>query len=210
MKFVAFFRHRTTFNSEEDYFLSLLFKSTEFIERMSHTNLKINKNEFIENCDEYEKKEILKNIKNLKSKLFIKKINLEVDEQNLVNLLNGSNLEDNRNSGSNGYIGSESSYKSNGPILENINDGILNLDTERLQNEYCLNNFVENSLARYENMYNDFKIVLKIVESLKSEYKNEIPNSTFNSINDTTSSLKQKESAQSSVGTSSINNLIDF
>lgn len=56
-------------------------------------------------------------------------------------------------------------------ILENHNDGILNVDTERLYNEYCKNNFQDNSLNKYENLYNDFKIILKITESLKNDYK---------------------------------------
>jgi hypothetical protein len=56
-------------------------------------------------------------------------------------------------------------------ILENHNDGILNVDTERLYNEYCKNSFSENTLNKYENLYNDFKIILKITESLKNEYK---------------------------------------
>lgn len=58
-----------------------------------------------------------------------------------------------------------------GPVLEGLNDGILNLNTEKLYQEYCSRNFGENSLLKFENMYNDFKIILKLVESLKNEYK---------------------------------------
>jgi hypothetical protein len=52
-----------------------------------------------------------------------------------------------------------------------VNDGILNLNTERLFNEYYSSSFSENSLKKYENLFNDFKITLKMIESLKNEYK---------------------------------------
>ncbi len=52
-----------------------------------------------------------------------------------------------------------------------MNDGILNLNTERLFNEYYSSSFSENSLKKYENLFNDFKITLKMIESLKNEYK---------------------------------------
>ena len=61
LKYIVLFRHRTTINSEEDYYLSLMFQALENIEKINYTNLKIKKSEFIENCEEFEKKEILKN-----------------------------------------------------------------------------------------------------------------------------------------------------
>jgi len=93
-------------------------------------------------------------------------------------------------------------FTQNGPILlENVNDGILNLDTEKLYNEYCSNNFTDNSIVKYENMYNDFKIIMKIVESLKNEFTS---NST--SINDSYSTHENK----SKTINNKKNNLIDF
>ena len=65
----------------------------------------------------------------------------------------------------------EKNSKLNGPLLENVNDGVLNMNTEKLYNEYYSNNFNENSVKKYENLYNDFKISLKMIESLKNEYK---------------------------------------
>jgi hypothetical protein len=85
-------------------------------------------------------------------------------------MLNKSNLEEEANQDND--LMNFTLVKPQGPILENINDGILNLDTDKLFNEYCSNAFGENTLGKYENMYNDFKIILKIAESLKSEYKN--------------------------------------
>lgn len=66
LRFIALFRHKTVINSEEDYFLSILFQAVEFIERL-HSNLshlKINKEEFAQFCDEFDKNELLKNFHN--------------------------------------------------------------------------------------------------------------------------------------------------
>ncbi len=204
VKFIGLFRHKTCINSEEDYFLSLVFQSIEYIERMNSSHLKIGKNEFNELCDEFEKKELIRNNKTLKSNI-IYVIFLAVDDQSLVFMLNKSSLveeEDITHSHDNDFM-NFTLIKSHGPILENINDGILNLDTEKLFNEYCSNSFGENSLGKYENMYNDFKIILKIAESLKSEYKN-IDNQTAG----IKTFYKDKEVTPKTSSTSS--NLIDF
>lgn len=128
----------------------------------------MNKNEFVEFCDEYEKKELVKNIKST-SPPKNKKI-----EENLLLLLNKSNKEDDQ---------IETSKTQKGPMLENINDGILKINTDQLFKEYCSNSFNENSLFKYENMFNDFKIILKLIESLKGDYKANSTNgpTSFNS-----------------------------
>jgi hypothetical protein len=84
-------------------------------------------------------------------------------ESNLLFYLN-KNYEEN-------FCLEEKNPKLSGPLLENVNDGILNLNTEKLYNEYYSCNFNENSLKKYENLHNDFKISLKMIESLKNEYK---------------------------------------
>ena len=84
------------------------------------------------------------------------------------------------------------SEKIQGPILENKNDGILNLNLDLLRKEYCNNNFNDNSLIVFENMYNDFKIILKLIESLKAEYKNGEEPKITNGNNKPTSSLSIK------------------
>ncbi len=118
-----------------------------------------------------------------------------MDDQLLVKMLNKTNLEDDNTSDSLNF----SFVKPQGPVLENVNDGILNVDTDKLYNEYCANSFSENSLTKYENLYNDFKIVLKIAESLKTEYKNvDSPSHGFKA--------SKKESPSSPKTT----NLIDF
>lgn len=193
LKFIALLRHRTTITSEEDYYLSLMFQALEYIEKINYTNLKIRKSEFIENCEEFDKKEILKNYDSNSKYNF----NLEHDIQ-LVNLIN--KVEDDQESN----FTFQNVFTQNGPILlENVNDGILNLDTEKLYNEYCSNNFTENNIVKYENMYNDFKIIMKIVESLKNEYTSSISTS----INDNSYSISENKSKSIN---KKQNNLIDF
>ena len=84
-------------------------------------------------------------------------------ESNLLFYLN-KNYEEN-------FSLEDKNPKLSGPLLENVNDGILNLNTEKLYNEYYSCNFNENSVKKYENLHNDFKISLKMIESLKNEYK---------------------------------------
>lgn len=74
LKFTALFRHKNSITSEEDYFLSIFFQAVEFIEKMNYSHLKIKKNEFMEYCEEFTKKELLKNKGKFIILNFIKKI----------------------------------------------------------------------------------------------------------------------------------------
>jgi mevalonate pyrophosphate decarboxylase len=78
--------------------------------------------------------------------------------------------------------------------IVNVNDGLLNINTEKLYKEYCANSFMENSIMKMENLHNDFKIILKLIESLKNEMSADIKDSTSKSVNTTNNA----------------NNLIDF
>lgn len=59
LRFIALFRHKTIINSEEDYYLSIFFQAIEFIEKLESSKLKIDKNEFINQLDAFNKKELL-------------------------------------------------------------------------------------------------------------------------------------------------------
>ena len=92
----------------------------------------------------------------------------------MVNLLNNSDLTNDLNGIT--FINTQENILS-------VNDSLLSVDTEKLKNEYCSNSFIDNSLTKYENMYNDFKILLKIVESVKQgedTYSNNLINFTSN------------------------------
>ncbi len=48
-------------------------------------------------------------------------------------------------------------------------DGILNMNTEKLYNDYLSSNFADISLTKFENMHNDMKIILKMIEAQKNQ-----------------------------------------
>lgn len=48
-------------------------------------------------------------------------------------------------------------------------DGILNMNTEKLYSDYLSSNFSDISLTKFENMHNDMKIILKMIEAQKNQ-----------------------------------------
>ena len=79
---------------------------------------------------------------------------------------------------SNVNINDESSYEKsdnskelkNNRLIKDLSiDGILNLNTEKLQNEYFSGNFHDINLTKFEKMHNDMKIILKMIEAHKSQ-----------------------------------------
>jgi hypothetical protein len=182
LRFMAWFRHKTTISSEEDYYLSLIFQAIEFIDKLNYTHLKLSKSEFIEFCDEFDKRELLKSKNGVHNGN--NKDGNNTNDENLLNLLNKSISEREDNFTFTTNTISLSRTNNIEPILENRNDGILNLPLDQLYSEYCTGNFNEIPLSKFECMRSDFKIILKLVESLKSEYKNE-NNNVINNTNNT-------------------------
>lgn len=43
------------------------------------------------------------------------------------------------------------------------------MNTEKLYNDYLTSNFTDISLTKFENMHNDMKIILKMIEAQKSQ-----------------------------------------
>ena len=124
---------------------------------MNCKKLTITKNEYNYFIDEYEKKELLKNgYGNGK--------NFPIDqnfENKLVNILNKTNLnpfEENEKNGS------SSMRKTSDLFME----GILSMNTEKIHNEYLSGRFSDISLTKFENMHNDMKIILKMIEAQKA------------------------------------------
>ena len=59
--------------------------------------------------------------------------------------------------------------KNNKNSLDLLNDEILNLNTEKLYKDYFSDGFNGISLIKFENMHNDMKIILKIIEAEKTQ-----------------------------------------
>jgi len=151
IKYTYFLRNKLSIDSDEDYFISLFYKAFEFLEKLNSKKLSISKNEYNYFVDEFEKKELLKNGKPL-----------PIDqnyENKLVNILNKTNLNPLED------------YEKNASIKKNSEifmEGILSMNTEKLQKDYLSGRFSDISLTKFERMHNDMKIILKMIEAQKA------------------------------------------
>ncbi len=85
----------------------------------------------------------------------------------------------------------------------NLKFPLLSIDLDKLYKEYFTYEFNEFSILKLEKMFNDFKIILRLVDSFIKAYKNsDIPNRSYNKkmVNE----LKEKEKNTYS------NNLLDL
>jgi hypothetical protein len=84
----------------------------------------------------------------------------------LVDLVNKKYKDEDNGSGS--FDDEQLTHK--GPLLNNlINDGILSIDFDKLNEQYCNTPFSDLTTAKLENLQSDFKIILKLIESLKMQ-----------------------------------------
>jgi hypothetical protein len=83
-----------------------------------------------------------------------------------------------------------------------VHDSLLSIDTDKLFNEYCSNQFTDNSINKYENLHNDFKILLKIVESIKQTDTQSSQSENLINFPTSQNSINYSQSSK--------NNLIDF
>ncbi len=131
----------------------MFYNSFEFLEKLNYKKLNITKNEYNYFIDENEKKELLK---------IGKPLPIDQNYENkLVNILNKTNLyhlEENEKNGS------TSMRKTSDLFME----GILNMNTDKIHNEYLSGKFSDISLTKFENMHNDMKIILKMIEAQKA------------------------------------------
>lgn len=97
--------------------------------------------------------------------------NISDYENKLVNILNKTKLTLH-----NEHEGDFGKTKQNSEIL--IFDGLLSMNTEKLYNEYFSVNFSDISLMKFENMHNDMKIILKMIEAQKSQMNYSLSPST--------------------------------
>lgn len=55
-------------------------------------------------------------------------------------------------------------------MYNNNTNPLLNVDLEKLYKEYFNGDFVEFSIGKLEKMFNDFKIILRLISSFKQAY----------------------------------------
>lgn len=169
IKYTYFLRHKAAINSDEDYYLSLFYSAFEFLEKLNYKKLNISKIEFQCSIDEYEKKELIKNGNphsidkgNINFIFIIKNLDYESKLVNYLNKTKVNAYEENSERNESG----KNNQKNNSDLFI---EGILNMNTEKLYNDYLSSNFSDISLTKFENMHNDMKIILKMIEAQKSQ-----------------------------------------
>ena len=156
--FCKYFHFKMCTSSEENYSLLLFEEAIKIIENFNtnHDMLTITDEAFKNYCEEYNKKKIILQLENLSIK------NKKEDNKNdtniniLIDMLNnirsiGNNMENNNEKNDD----------------NNKESPILSIQIKQLYNKYFHNNksFQQMSYSEIEQLYNDFKIILKLIES---------------------------------------------
>jgi len=83
----------------------------------------------------------------------------------LVNYLNKTKINSNEDYSEKSEAG-KNTEKNNSDLFI---DGILNMNSNKLYHDYLSSNFTDISLTKFENMHNDMKIILKLIEAQKNQ-----------------------------------------
>ena len=156
--FCKYFHFKMYTSSEEEYSLLLFEEAIKIIENFNtnHDMLTLTDEEFKNYCEEYNKRKIILKLENLsiKNKKEDNKndinINLLIDMLNKIRSI-GNNIEFNNEKNDNNYKDSP----------------ILSIQIKQLYNKYFHNNksFQQMTYSEIEQLYNEFKIILKLIES---------------------------------------------
>lgn len=184
INFIKHFRHHSRLESEEDCNFTHVFSSVSFIETIKPYQINLSEKEY-ENLVNIEKEKIksaklgsLKEIKTLKNS----------DESYLLYYLNNNKNEENTN-----YVElTEFTYSNESKIPKSLPDSlissedvnsILKIDLDKLYNEYFTEDISKLSFFKMEKMYNDFKLILIMIDNIKanSNLKQSISNLSIES-----------------------------
>ena len=115
--FCSLFRHKTVFDSEEDYYLCLALHAVDYCLKLNYKNVGMTKDEFYNKCNQHYNNDLL--------------------------LLEKNNFR-----------------------LNNI-ESLTNLPIDKLYDKYYNLDYDALTYNMFENIRNDFKIILKLIESHK-------------------------------------------
>lgn len=176
--FISLFRSKAAINSVEDYYIDQITSAIDLIKGLETNNsfLSINHFQFENYCLEYEKRQLApllidKSINEVdnkdKDKENTKSGDLKVDNS-LISLMNKIFFVGSYNKGDM----SEDSNSNSILKAEKGNEALMNIPIDKLQNEYCAMEFKEMSYSKIVQLYKDYKILLKIIESSQTEKHN--------------------------------------
>lgn len=200
LKYIQLFRHETRLESQEEYYFTTINSALEFIENSNYNKLNIRESDFNNACDESDKIELERMktsvIVSKSNKVIIKYLFLGNTDENflLYHLSNGKKQEDSDNYielsdfNQNISLNTDSSLPKvlvSGKANEQSGMGIFQVNLEKLYKEYFYNvNFTELTFHKIEKMYNDFRIILKLVEFFKNSY-GRMSKESYKNINNT-------------------------
>lgn len=149
------FRSKTSITPKEDYSITMIESAMEFIENLdnNHDALDITKEEYEAKCFENEKKISIYFLTN--NKIFGKNENYSFSSGKLVEMLNN-------------YFFFSKLKDSNSTERDKIKDmsTISSIPIKSLYTQYFVNfDFKDLTFNQIEQLYNDFKIILKLIES---------------------------------------------
>ena len=156
--FCKYFHFKMYTSSEEEYSLLLFEEAIKIIENFNtnHDMLTLTDEEFKNYCEEYNKRKIILKLENLSIKNNKEDNKNDININLLIDMLNkirsiGNNIEFNNEKNDNNYKDSP----------------ILSIQIKQLYNKYFHNNksFQQMTYSEIEQLYNDFKIILKLIES---------------------------------------------
>lgn len=179
MTYIQHYRHKTRLESAEEYYFINITSALEFIEILSHKKLNIKESDFHTFCDESDKMELERMRTPLSPyKSIINKLTLigNNEENYLIYYLTSANKQDENKKN---YIeltdfnhsvlmNTESTISKSLLYKHEVN--VMHIDLERLYKEYFNIDFAEFSIYKLEKMFNDFKIVLRLIEIFRNNY----------------------------------------
>lgn len=184
INFIKNFRHSSRLESEEECNFTHVLTSVSFIETIKPDQINLSEKEF-KKLVSIEKEKI--KLANLSKTKEIKQLK-NSDESYLLYYLNNNKNEENTN-----YVElTEFSYSNESKIPKSLPDSlissedvnsILKIDLDKLYNEYFTEDISKLSFFKMEKMYNDFKLILIMIDNIKanSNLKQSISNMTVES-----------------------------
>lgn len=179
--FIEYFRHFKRFEGEEYYYFTTINSAVQYFETLSPSDVKLKESTFEELKNKElkirvkEMDKLLSNSSSLKSKIY--DLNLENnDEAYLLYYLNNNKHEENSNYVElTDFIDNESinvSKTLQSSLIENENAlAIFKINLDKLNKEYFSDNLNKLSFSKMEKMYNDFKILIMLIENFKNSFK---------------------------------------
>jgi hypothetical protein len=196
LNYIKTFRHESRMESSDEYYFTTVYTAVGFIEDINYKQLNITKDDFIRLCAEGEERE-LERMK--MPKTVFKSIQIiylgNNDENCLVYFLSekqNTNTDYLEINDVKEHILNNTSSVINKSLLYNNDSSkypLLKVDLESLYKEYFSSEFVDFTINKLEKLFNDFKLILRLIDSFIKAFKEK--RATADNTNTTPKNLKK-------------------